>query len=441
MNKTGKISVNVVTLGCSKNLVDSERVLRMLSDAGFEAYHQTDEPTDIVVVNTCGFIGDAKEESVNTILEFAGAKERGELRELYVMGCLSERYRKELPAEIPEVDRWYGKYDWTGLVDDLRKSNHTERPYERTVTTPSHHAYVKISEGCNRFCAFCAIPLITGRHHSRPIEEIEQEVKSLVERGVREFNIIAQDLSSYGRDLYGKLSLAPLVERLAGIEGVDRIRLHYAYPAEFPYDTLPVMARHKNVCNYLDIALQHISDNMLTAMRRHITAEETRRLLAEIRKAVPGIHIRTTLMVGFPGETEEDFLQLMDFVREQRFERMGAFAYSEEEGTYAALNLPDNVPLEVKEDRLNRLMALQEDISMELQQEKTGKTFDVIIDSEEEDYYIGRTEYDSPEVDPEVLVKKTLPLQVGGIYPVKITRALPFELIGEALSDKDVYAK
>lgn len=441
MNKTGKISVNVVTLGCSKNLVDSERVLRMLSDAGFEAYHQTDEPTDIVVVNTCGFIGDAKEESVNTILEFAGAKERGELRELYVMGCLSERYREELPAEIPEVDRWYGKYDWTGLVDDLRKSNHTERPYERTVTTPSHHAYVKISEGCNRFCAFCAIPLITGRHHSRPIEEIEQEVKSLVERGVREFNIIAQDLSSYGRDLYGKLSLAPLVERLAGIEGVDRIRLHYAYPAEFPYDTLPVMARHKNVCNYLDIALQHISDNMLTAMRRHITAEETRRLLAEIRKAVPGIHIRTTLMVGFPGETEEDFLQLMDFVREQRFERMGAFAYSEEEGTYAALNLPDNVPLEVKEDRLNRLMALQEDISMELQQEKTGKTFDVIIDSEEEDYYIGRTEYDSPEVDPEVLVKKTLPLQVGGIYPVKITRALPFELIGEALSDKDVYAK
>ena len=413
----------------------------MLSDAGFEAYHQTDEPTDIVVVNTCGFIGDAKEESVNTILEFAGAKERGELRELYVMGCLSERYRKELPAEIPEVDRWYGKYDWTGLVDDLRKSNHTERPYERTVTTPSHHAYVKISEGCNRFCAFCAIPLITGRHHSRPIEEIEQEVKSLVERGVREFNIIAQDLSSYGRDLYGKLSLAPLVERLAGIEGVDRIRLHYAYPAEFPYDTLPVMARHKNVCNYLDIALQHISDNMLTAMRRHITAEETRRLLAEIRKAVPGIHIRTTLMVGFPGETEEDFLQLMDFVREQRFERMGAFAYSEEEGTYAALNLPDNVPLEVKEDRLNRLMALQEDISMELQQEKTGKTFDVIIDSEEEDYYIGRTEYDSLEVDPEVLVKKTLPLQVGGIYPVKITRALPFELIGEALSDKDVYAK
>ena len=441
MNKTGKVSVNVVTLGCSKNLVDSERVLRMLSDAGFEAYHQTDEPTDIVVVNTCGFIGDAKEESVNTILEFAGAKERGELRELYVMGCLSERYRKELPAEIPEVDRWYGKYDWTGLVDDLCKSNHTERPYERTVTTPSHHAYVKISEGCNRFCAFCAIPLITGRHHSRPIEEIEQEVKSLVERGVREFNIIAQDLSSYGRDLYGKLSLAPLVERLAGIEGVDRIRLHYAYPAEFPYDTLPVMARHKNVCNYLDIALQHISDNMLTAMRRHITAEETRRLLAEIRKAVPGIHIRTTLMVGFPGETEEDFLQLMDFVREQRFERMGAFAYSEEEGTYAALNLPDNVPLEVKEDRLNRLMALQEDISMELQQEKTGKTFDVIIDSEEEDYYIGRTEYDSPEVDPEVLVKKTLPLQVGGIYPVKITRALPFELIGEALSDKDVYAK
>ena len=382
MTMTKKRSVNVVTLGCSKNLVDSERVLSMLSDAGFEAYHQTEEDTDIVVINTCGFIGDAKEESVNTILEFCEAKKRGDISELYVMGCLSERYRDDLRTEIPEVDRYYGKFDWTELVGDLSSSANDEdvnvsddapaasEKSPRVVTTPSHHAYIKISEGCNRFCAFCAIPLITGRHHSRPMEEIEAEVGTLAAKGVREFNIIAQDLSSYGLDLYGGHRLAQLVDRLADIHGVERIRLHYAYPADFPMDILDVMARRDNVCKYLDIALQHISDRVLTNMRRHISADETRRLLAEIRRRVPGIHIRTTLMVGFPGENESDFEELMDFVREQRFERMGAFAYCEEEGTFAANNLPDLIPEDVKQERLSRLMALQEEISLEIQQEK-----------------------------------------------------------------------
>lgn len=446
MTMTKKRSVNVVTLGCSKNLVDSERVLSMLSDAGFEAYHQTDDDTDIVVINTCGFIGDAKEESVNTILEFCEAKKRGDISELYVMGCLSERYRDDLRTEIPEVDRYYGKFDWTELVGDLSSSADDEdgnagndepagsEKSPRVVTTPSHHAYIKISEGCNRFCAFCAIPLITGRHHSRPMEEIEAEVSTLAAKGVKEFNIIAQDLSSYGLDLYGGHRLAQLVDRLADIPGVERIRLHYAYPADFPMDILDVMARRDNVCKYLDIALQHISDRVLTNMRRHISADETRRLLAEIRRRVPGIHIRTTLMVGFPGEEEADFEELMEFVREQRFERMGAFAYCEEEGTFAANNLPDLIPEDVKQERLSRLMALQEEISLEIQQEKKGKEMDVIIDSEEEDYYVGRTEFDSPEVDPEVLVKKTRDLNMGDIVRVKITETLPFELIGEPLS-------
>ncbi len=441
MTMTKKRSVNVVTLGCSKNLVDSERVLSMLSDAGFEAYHQTEEDTDIVVINTCGFIGDAKEESVNTILEFCEAKKRGDISELYVMGCLSERYRDDLRTEIPEVDRYYGKFDWTELVGDLSSSANDEdvnvsddapaasEKSPRVVTTPSHHAYIKISEGCNRFCAFCAIPLITGRHHSRPMEEIEAEVGTLAAKGVREFNIIAQDLSSYGLDLYGGHRLAQLVDRLADIHGVERIRLHYAYPADFPMDILDVMARRDNVCKYLDIALQHISDHVLTNMRRHISADETRRLLAEIRRRVPGIHIRTTLMVGFPGEEEADFEELMDFVREQRFERMGAFAYCEEEGTFAANNLPDLIPEDVKQERLSRLMALQEEISLEIQQEKKGKEMDVIIDSEEEDYYVGRTEFDSPEV----LVKKTRDLNTGDIVKVRITETLPFELIGEPL--------
>ena len=423
-------TVKVVTLGCSKNLVDSERVLKMLSNAGLDAVHEGDGYANIVIINTCGFIGDAKEESVNTILEYAEAKNNGKIEELYAMGCLSERYRDELQKEIHEVDRFYGKFDWTTIADDLsRKHGHPSLCYDRTITTPSHHAYLKIAEGCNRFCAFCAIPLITGRYKSRPIEEIEDEVRMLVGRGVKEFNVIAQDLSGYGQDLYGVQKLPELVDRLSRIEGVKWIRLHYAYPAQFPMEVMDVMANRPNVCAYLDIALQHISDKVLLNMRRHITADETRALLAEMRRRVPGLHIRTTLMTGFPGETEEDFEELLRFVEEQRFERMGAFAYCEEEGTYGAENYDDSIPEDVKQKRLDRLMDLQERISMELQQQKIGHRLEVVIDREEEEFYVGRTQWDSPEVDPEVLVKKDRTLMIGGFYEVEVKEALPFELI------------
>ncbi len=423
-------TVKVVTLGCSKNLVDSERVLKMLSNAGLDAVHEGDGYANIVIINTCGFIGDAKEESVNTILEYAEAKNNGKIEELYVMGCLSERYRDELQKEIHEVDRFYGKFDWTTIADDLsRKHGHPSLCYDRTITTPSHHAYLKIAEGCNRFCAFCAIPLITGRYKSRPIEEIEDEVRMLVGRGVKEFNVIAQDLSGYGQDLYGVQKLPELVDRLSRIEGVKWIRLHYAYPAQFPMEVMDVMANRPNVCAYLDIALQHISDKVLLNMRRHITADETRALLAEMRRRVPGLHIRTTLMTGFPGETEEDFEELLRFVEEQRFERMGAFAYCEEEGTYGAENYDDSIPEDVKQNRLDRLMDLQERITMELQQQKIGHRLEVVIDREEEEFYVGRTQWDSPEVDPEVLVKKDRTLMIGGFYEVEVKEALPFELI------------
>ncbi|MDE6628777.1 MAG: 30S ribosomal protein S12 methylthiotransferase RimO [Muribaculaceae bacterium] len=425
-------TINVITLGCSKNLVDSERVLKMLRNAGFQAQHESGTVSDIVVINTCGFIGDAKEESVNTILEFAEAKKRGDIKELYVMGCLSERYADDLKAEIPEVDKYYGKFDWERLVDDLTRRHNDKGSYDRVITTPSHFTYLKIAEGCNRFCAFCAIPLITGRYKSRPIAEIEQEVRTLVSRGVKEFNVIAQDLSGYGQDLNGgELMLPELIERLAAIPGVKWLRLHYAYPAQFPYPILDVMARHENVCSYLDIALQHISDNMLSRMRRHISGAQTRELLSEMRRRVPGLHIRTTLMVGFPGETEEDFQELLEFVKEQRFERMGAFAYCEEEGTFAAEHYADDVPEDVKQRRLDQLMAVQEQISLDIQEEKVGKVLEVVIDREEEDYYVGRTEWDSPEVDPEVLVEKSRALAPGEFVRVKINQALPFELIAE----------
>ncbi len=422
-------SVNLITLGCSKNLVDSERVLKMLQNAGFAARHESEQPADITIVNTCGFIGDAKEESVNTILEQVEAKNRGLIKELYVMGCLSERYRSDLESEIPEVDKFYGKFDWTGIVGDLAKKHPGATTYDRVITTPRHHAYLKIAEGCNRFCAFCAIPLITGRYKSRPIEEIEQEIATLVGRGVKEFNIIAQDLSGYGKDLYNRLALPELIDRISQIEGVKWIRLHYAYPTEFPHEILDVMARRENVCAYLDIALQHISDRMLDRMRRHITAAETRALLAEMREKVPGIHIRTTLMVGFPGETEEDFNQLLEFVKEQRFERMGAFAYCEEDDTFAAKHYADDVAPEVKQRRLDALMALQEEISLEIQEAKIGRRLEVVIDREDDEFYVGRTQWDSPEVDPEVLVKKDRKLEIGEFYTVEVTEALPFELI------------
>lgn len=431
--------VNVISLGCSKNLVDSERLMKMLQTSGFDLIHNgpADSKADLTVVNTCGFIGDAKEESVNTILEVVQAKEAGLTGKVAVMGCLSERYRKELSDEIPQIDMIYGKTDWPKLVSDLAKASPaiSISAFDRIITTPSHHAYLKISEGCNRFCAFCAIPLITGRHRSRPEEEILDEVRMLVDRGVKEFNVIAQDLSSYGLDLYGKHTIAHLIDRIADIKGVEWIRLHYAYPSDFPEDLLEVMSRHDNVCKYLDIALQHISDNMLSKMRRHITAGETRKLLDRIRKAVPEIHIRTTLMVGFPGETEEDFNELLDFVKEQKFERMGAFAYCEEEDTYAAINYEDSIPSEEKQRRLDILMTLQEEIADEHQQSKVGKKLKVIIDREEEDYYVGRTQFDSPEVDPEVLVEKDLKLKIGSFYNVKVTEALPFELIATVEGD------
>lgn len=427
--------IAVISLGCSKNLVDSERLMRMLENVGYQVV-EADEAFlrarkgKHVVINTCGFIGDAKEESINEILGWAELRKAGKIQGLYVMGCLSQRYSAELPAELPEVDRWYGKTDWPALVTDLARKHPATAPYDRILTTPRHHAYLKIAEGCDRFCAFCAIPLITGRYKSRPVEEIIEEVKMLVGRGVKEFNVIAQDLTSYGKDLYGTPSIARLVDAIADVEGVEWIRLHYAYPNEFPMDLLDVMASRPNVCRYLDIALQHISDNVLSNMRRHIIGAETRALLAEIRKRVPGIHLRTTLMVGFPGEGEKEFDELMDFVREQRFERMGAFAYCEEEDTYAARHFDDSIPDEVKQSRLARLMELQEEISAGIQDTKVGSVQRVIIDREEPDYYVGRTQYDSPEVDPEVLVEKSVTLRPGEFCDVEITSSAPFELIG-----------
>lgn len=425
-----KKRIDVISLGCSKNLVDSERLLKQLELSGFQAFHNSDNVDgDIVIINTCGFIGDAKEESINTILTYAEAKNEGRIKELYVMGCLSERYRDDLLAEIPEIDRVYGKFDWVNIVSDIIKRNPATMPYDRVITTPSHYTYLKIAEGCNRFCAFCAIPLITGRYKSRPIEEILEEVRMLVEKGVKEFNVIAQDLSSYGLDIYKRLALPELIDRMAEIDGVKWIRLHYAYPSEFPYEILDVMARHSNVCNYLDIALQHINNDVLKNMRRHITKEETLSLIRTIREKVPGIHIRTTLMVGFPGETEEAFNELKEFVREAKFERMGAFAYCEEDDTYAAKNFSDSIPQEVKESRLEEIMTIQEDVALESNQSKIGKTMTVVIDREEPDYFVGRTEFDSPEVDPEVLIDKDNRLTVGNFYDVEITDALPFELM------------
>lgn len=429
-----KQRVNVITLGCSKNLVDSERILKLFKDAGLDAVHEsTHRKGDIIVINTCGFIGDAKEESIETILQYTTAKLEGEVSAVYVMGCLSERYGSELTNEIPEVDAWYGKFNWKNLVTDITHKHLATVSYDRVITTPSHHAYLKIAEGCNRFCAFCAIPIITGRYTSRPIEEILEEVKMLVNRGVKEFNLIAQDLTNYGVDIYNTVKLPELIDAIASIDGVKWIRLHYAYPTHFPLELLDVIAKHDNVCKYLDIALQHINNDVLSNMRRHITAEETRQLLKLMRERVPNIHIRTTLMVGFPGETEEAFDDLLNFVKEQRFERMGAFAYCEEDDTYAAKHLEDTIPEDVKQNRLSKLMQIQEQIALEVNESKIGQTLQVIIDREENDYYIGRTQWDSPEVDPEVLIKKDTKLQIGEFYNALITGAMPFELMAEII--------
>ena len=442
-----KGEIDIITLGCSKNLVDAERLMRQLELAGYRCVHDSSDPKgEIAIINTCGFIGDAKEESIEVILQFADRKSRGKLRKLYVMGCLSQRYRDELPAEIPEVDAWYGKFDYEGIVNECVNAQFRGRPagyslslkgeeYERKLTTPKHYAYLKIAEGCNRYCSYCAIPLITGKFTSRKMEDILAEVRWLVSEGVKEFNVIAQDLSSYGLDLYGEHRLATLIEQMAQVDGVKWIRLHYAYPTDFPYDILPVMAKHPNVCKYLDIALQHCSSNVLKKMRRHITRDEQDTLIARIRREVPGICIRTTLLVGHPGESEEDFEELCEWVKQMRFDRLGAFAYSEEEGTFAARHYEDDIPQEEKDRRVDRLMAIQQDISADVLSSMVGTKQEVVIDREEADYYVGRTQYDSPEVDCEVLIAKQgdkamrrEELKIGEYYTVTIQKTEDFDL-------------
>lgn len=429
-------TIDFITLGCSKNLVDTERLMAKLEALGYNVTHDSAHPEgDIAIINTCGFIGDAKEESINTILEYAEAKNEGRLEQLYVMGCLSERYLHDLETEIPEVDAWFGKFDYMSLCELLAKEGCNDIVSgnavikKRCLTTPSHYAYVKISEGCNRACSYCAIPIITGHHVSRPMDEILDEVRWLVANGVKEVQVIAQELTYYGMDLYKRRALAELIDRMADIPGLRWIRLHYAYPTEFPRDVLDVMRKRNNVCRYLDIALQHISTSVLKRMHRNVTREQTLQLIADLRREVPGICLRTTLMVGFPGETDEDFEQLLDFVREAKFERMGAFAYSEEDGTYAAKHYEDDVPDEVKQQRLDRLMELQQEISAQVQASKVGKTMPVVIDRIEGEYYIGRTEMDSPDVDPEVLVKDCN-VQIGEFYDVKIIGSDDFDLYG-----------
>ena len=424
--------VDLITLGCSKNLVDSEQLMRQFEVLGFQVRHDAENPDgEIVIINTCGFIGDAKEESIHTILQFAKLRKQEKIKKLFVMGCLSERYLYELRLEIPEVDKFYGKFNYNDILTDLGQSYRSDLRFERTLTTPSHYAYLKISEGCNRTCSYCAIPIITGRHRSRTIEDIENEVKGLVAKGVKEFQLIAQDLSYYGQDRYKALKLAELTERLSDIPGVEWLRLHYAYPAQFPYDILHVMRERDNVCNYLDIALQHVSNNMLKKMRRNITTEQTYELIDRIRTEVPDIHLRTTLLLGHPGETEEDVNELKEFIRKVRFERLGAFAFSNEEGTFAYNNYKDDIPTEEKQKRVDEIMSIQQGISAELNQLKIGKTFKVIIDREENEYFIGRTEYDSPEVDQEVLIPlNTAGVKQGEFYKTKIIGATDFDLYG-----------
>ena len=426
-------TIDFISLGCSKNLVDSEMLMGLMEANGYRCTHDSDDPQgEIVVINTCGFIADAKEESINTILEFAQAKTEGRIERLYVMGCLSERYLADLEAEIPEVDGWYGKFNYRQLLEDIsgKSAPHTSYLVPRKLTTPRHYAYIKISEGCDRHCAYCAIPLITGKHQSRPMDEILDEVRELVKGGTKEFQVIAQELTYYGVDIDGKQHIAELIDRMADIEGVEWIRLHYAYPTHFPWELLNVIRERKNVCKYLDIALQHISDSMLTRMKRHVTKEETLELIQRIRREVPGIHLRTTLMVGFPGETDEDFQELIAFTKWARFERMGAFAYSEEEGTWSAEHYEDDVPEDVKQARLDKLMRVQQNISAEIEAAKIGQTLRTVIDRREGDWYIGRTEFCSPEVDPEVLIPAGEQLTVGEFYDVHITDAEEFDLYG-----------
>lgn len=429
--------IDVISMGCSKNLIDSERLLRRLESIGYSVNHDSETPDgEYVVVNTCGFIADAKEESINLLLELAQKKQEGEIGKIVVMGCLSERYMDTLKAEMPEIDIWYGKYDWKDFISRLPERGKFNDPkeWERNLTTPPHSAFLKISEGCNRFCAFCAIPIITGRHTSRPIEEILEETEALVKRGIKEFNIIAQDLSSYGLDLYGDHRLPELIDRMAQVPGVEWIRLHYAYPSDFPMELLNVMAKHENICKYIDIALQHISDGVLNNMRRHITGKETIALLDEMRRRVPGLKIRTTLMVGFPGETDEAFEELLDFVKTQRFDRMGAFAYSEEDDTFAAKNLQDDIEENVKQERLDKLMTLQEDIAMEEAEKMVGQEVRLIIDELEGNTRVGRSQWDSPDVDCAFYVNNTEKMPGEFIYAKIIAARSPFDFDAEEIN-------
>lgn len=424
-----KKTIDFITLGCSKNLVDSERLMGLFEAHGYHVTHDSDHPQgEIVVINTCGFIEDAKQESIDTILEFAQARTEGRIEGLYVMGCLSERYLADLEEEIPEVDDWYGKFNYKELLNTIGTIDTITHSTPRKLTTPRHYAYIKISEGCDRHCAYCAIPIITGKHQSRPMDDILEEVRDLVSKGTKEFQIIAQELTYYGIDIDGKQHIAELIEKMADIEGVEWIRLHYAYPAHFPWDLLRVMREKKNVCNYLDIALQHISDHMLSRMQRHVTKEETYELVRRMREEVPGIHLRTTLMVGFPGETEEDYQELLEFTRWARFERMGAFAYSEEDGTYSAKHYQDDVPADVKQARLDRLMRIQQNISAEIEAAKIGQILRVVIDRLEGDWFVGRSEFCSPEVDPEVLISARESLTIGAFYDVRVTDAEEFDI-------------
>ena len=430
-----KNKVDIITLGCSKNLVDSEQLMRQFVANGYTVEHDPHKINgEIVVVNTCCFIGDPQDESINMIIELREQKQKGRIGKLFVMGCLSERFLKDLEKELPEVDRFYGKFNWKELISDLGKSYHQELATERVLTTPRHYAYVKIGEGCNRTCSYCSIPIITGAYQSRPMDEIVDEVRGLVAQGVKEFQMIAQALTFYGLDRYKRMALPELVERVSDIPGVEWIRLHYGYPSHFPYDLLPVMRERDNVCKYMDIALQHISDPMLKMMRRNITKAETYELLERMRREVPGIHLRTTLMVGHPGETEQDFEELIRFVKDIRFERMGAFAYSHEEGTYAYQHYKDEIPQEVKQDRLDYLMRVQEGISADVNASKVGQTFRVIVDPEQEDFYVGRTQYHSPDEDPEILISKDTPLSPGSFYQVKVIDAQAFDLYGKVLN-------
>ena len=422
--------INIITLGCSKNTVDSEHLAAQLTAMDYKIVFDSDRTdSDVVVINTCGFIGDAKQESIDTILRAAQLKMEGRIEELFVIGCLSQRYADELREELPEVDEFFGVNDWAGIVERLGAKYREELTTHRELSTPSHYAYLKISEGCNWMCGYCAIPLIRGRHRSVPMERLIAEAESLAERGVRELMVIAQDTTYYGMDLYGERKLAELLERLCRIEKIEWIRLHYAYPTEFPDEVIEVMAREKKICRYLDIPFQHISDSQLEAMKRRHTKADAYALVEKLRRAIPDIALRTTLLVGYPTETEEDFAELMQFVRDCRFDRLGVFAYSEEEGTYSATRLTDDVPEDVKQSRVERIMRLQERISLENNARRIGQRMRVIIDRREGDFYIGRSEYDSPEVDQELVIDSAgKRLYRGKFYDVEITDAEDYDL-------------